>query len=153
MYLLDIPQMDVLMEDYSTVMSMIDYAAGEDGGLKKIRKEWLIIFSAYDRDPREIPEIPEAADWLLGSVDAGIPWFYILNEDMGAASTLALLTMVCCGRLQNGSYMIDRDALQSFVDRNFQNLEMLITKYGLSVDDVGMAGREAVDHILRVLFG
>lgn len=153
MYLLDIPQMDVLMEDYSTVMSMIDYAAGEDVGLKKIRKEWLIIFSAYDRDPREIPEIPEAADWLRGSVDAGIPWFYVLNEDMGAASTLALLTTVCCGRLQNGSYLIDHEALQSFVDRNFQNLEVLITKYGLSVDDVGTAGQEAVDHILRVLFG
>lgn len=153
MYMLDIPQMDVLMEDYSTVMGMIDHAAGEDGGLKKIRKEWIIIFSAYDRDPREIPEIPETADWLRRTVDAGVPWFYVLNEDMGAASTLALLTMVCCGHLQNGRYLIDPEALKSFVDRNFQNLEVLITKYGLSVDDVGMAGREAVDHILRVLLG
>ena len=98
MMFLDIPQMDVFTEDYSSVFSVIENAAKKENGLLELRSSWEILFSAYDDDPREIPDIPEVANWIRKSVSAGVPWLYLLRQEKEPDSSLILFVIICCGR-------------------------------------------------------
>ena len=70
MMFLDISQMDVFTEDYSSVFSVIENVAKRETDFWSWRSSWEILFSAYDDDPREIPDIPEVANWIRKSVSA-----------------------------------------------------------------------------------
>ena len=155
MMCLDIPQMDVFTEDYSSVFSVIEDAARKENGLLELRSSWEILFSAYDDDPREIPDIPEVANWIRKSVSAGVPWLYLLRQEKEPACSLTLFVIICCGEISEdppGVY-IDREQFRQFVDQNFENLEAFVSRYDMPEDLVGQTANDAVECILETLFG
>ena len=155
MMFLDIPQMDVFTEDYSSVFSVIENAAKKENGLLELRSSWEILFSAYDDDPREIPDIPEVANWIRKSVSAGVPWLYLLRQEKEPDSSLILFVIICCGEISEdppGVY-IDREQFRQFVDQNFENLEAFVSRYDMPEDLVGQTANDAVECILETLFG
>lgn len=152
---LDIPQMDVFTEDYSSVFSVIEDAAKKENGLLELRSSWEILFLAYDDDPREIPDIPEVANWIRKSVSAGVPWLYLLRQEKEPACSLILFVIICCGEISEdppGVY-IDREQFRQFVDQNFANLEAFVSRYDMPEDLVGQTANDAVECILETLFG
>ncbi len=155
MMCLDIPQMDVFTEDYSSVFSVIEDAARKENGLLELRSSWEILFSAYDDDPRETPDIPEVANWIRKSVSAGVPWLYLLRQEKEPACSLTLFVIICCGEISEdppGVY-IDREQFRQFVDQNFANLEAFVSRYDMPEDLVGQTANDAVECILETLFG
>ena len=155
MMCLDIPQMDVFTEDYSSVFSVIEDAARKENGLLELRSSWEILFSAYDDDPREIPDIPEVANWIRKSVSAGVPWLYLLRQEKEPACSLTLFVIICCGEISEdppGVY-IDREQFRQFVDQNFENLEAFVSRYDMPEDLVGQTANDAVECILETFFG
>ena len=152
---LDIPQMDVFTEDYSSVFSVIEDAAKKENGLLELRSSWEILFLAYDDDPREISDIPEVANWIRKSVSAGVPWLYLLRQEKEPACSLILFVIICCGEISEdppGVY-IDKEQFRQFVDQNFANLEAFVSRYDMPEDLVGQTANDAVECILETLFG
>ena len=95
MCMVPIPKMDVMMEDFINIETLIENIAADKEKLLEMRNSWEVFFLGYDDDPREIPDIPEVVNWIEQSVEAGIPWFYFMRV---AQDSLGLITfMICCG--------------------------------------------------------
>ncbi|GEM_PF-201658 len=131
---------DVLMEDFSNVVSLIEEVASDREMLLEARNSWEVIFEGYDDDPREIPEIPEVTNWIERSLDEGIPWFYFMRCE-GNTLGLLIFMIVCAGvpdKNIRGRYLFDRDRLATFIEKNFENLNRFMDAYGIG-DDIGRA--------------
>ena len=135
-----IPKMDVLMEDFTNIKTLIDNITSDRGQLLQMRNSWEIIFMGYDDDPREIPDIPEVVNWIEQSVEVGIPWFYFMKATQ---DSLGLVTfMICCGSYHNsdhpGRYNFERDRILAFIKKNLDNLTDFVEQYDIP-DEVGRA--------------
>lgn len=155
-YILDIPQMDVFTENYSTLLSVIEKASKKENGLAELQNSWEVVFSAYDHDPREVTEIPEIVNWIKKSLSAGIPWLYLLTHEKGKYGTLMMFVTICCGVPQEdnpGSYTVGADAFKQFIEQNYRNLEKFAEQYNLPADLVGETANAAINYILEILSG
>lgn len=140
-----IPKMDVLMEDFSNIETLIENIASDREKLFEMRNSWEVFFMGYDDDPREIPDIPEVVNWIEQSVEAGIPWFYFMR---GEQDSLGLITfMICCGSEHDpnhpGRYNFERDRILAFIKKNLNNLEDFAEKYDIP-DEVGCAATDDI---------
>lgn len=144
-----IPKVDVLMEDFTNIETLIDNIASDREQLLEKRNSWEVFFLDYDDDPREIPDIPEVVNWIEQSVEAGIPWFYFMRA---AQDSLGLVTfMICCGADHDpdhpGRYNFERDRTLAFINKNLDNLADFIEQYDIP-DEVG---RAATDEIMGMV--
>lgn len=144
-----IPKMDVLMEDFTNVETLIDSIVSDRKKLFEMKNSWEVFFLDYDDDPREIPDIPEVVNWIEQSVEAGIPWFYFMRA---AQDSLGLITfMICCGSDHDpehpGRYNFERDRILTFIKKNLDNLADFIEEYDIP-DEVG---RAATDDIMGMV--
>ena len=144
-----IPKMDVLMEDFTNIKTLIDNITSDRGQLLQMRNSWEIFFMGYDDDPREIPDIPEVVNWIEQSVEVGIPWFYFMKATQ---DSLGLVTfMICCGSDHDsdhpGRYNFERDRILAFIKKNLDNLADFVEQYDIP-DEVG---RAATDDIMGMV--
>ena len=144
-----IPKMDVLMEDFTNIKTLIDNITSDRGQLLQMRNSWEIFFMGYDGDPREIPDIPEVVNWIEQSVEVGIPWFYFMKATQ---DSLGLVTfMICCGSYHDsdhpGRYNFERDRILAFIKKNLDNLADFVEQYDIP-DEVG---RAATDDIMGMV--
>ena len=144
-----IPKMDVLMEDFTNIETLIENIASDREKLLEMRNSWEVFFMYYDDDPREIPDIPEVVNWIEQSVEAGIPWFYFMRATQ---DSLGLITfMICCGSEHDpnhpGRYNFEKDRILAFIKKNLDNLEDFAEKYDIP-DEVGCA---ATDDIMEIV--
>lgn len=144
-----IPKMDVLMEDFTNIKTLIDNITSDRGQLLQMRNSWEIFFMGYDDDPREIPDIPEVVNWIKQSVEVGIPWFYFMKATQ---DSLGLVTfMSCCGSDHDsdhpGRYNFERDRILAFIKKNLDNLADFVEQYDIP-DEVG---RAATDDIMGMV--
>lgn len=146
-----IQKLDVLMEDFTWVKSLMKDAALNRKKLLDTRNSWEIIFAEYENDPREIPEIPEVGNWVKQSIEEGIPWFYFMRctpDSIGLR-----LFMIIYGSEENpnapGHYLFDRDKIIEFINKNFMNLNRFVDQYGIS-DDIC---REISDNVTKYITG
>lgn len=144
-----IPKMDVLMEDFTNIKTLIDNITSDRGQLLQMRNSWEIFFMGYDDDPREIPDIPEVVNWIEQSVEVGIPWFYFMKATQ---DSLGLVTfMSCCGSDHDsdhpGRYNFERDRILAFIKKNLDNLADFVEQYDIP-DEVG---RAATDDIMGMV--
>lgn len=140
-----IPKMDVLMEDFFNIETLIDNIAADRDQLLKMRNSWEVFFLGYDDDPREIPDIPEAVNWIEQSVEAGIPWFYFMRASQDSLGLV--IFMICCGSDHDpnhpGRYTYERDRILAFIKKNLENLEDFIEQYHIP-DEVGRAATDEI---------
>ncbi len=144
-----IPKIDVLMEDFLNIQTLIQHFTEDKEKLIEARNSWEVLFLEYDDDPREIPDIPEVVNWIKRSVEAGIPWFYFLNAD---ADAIALdMFMICCGAehdpLYVNRYIFEESRILSFVEKNLKNLEKFVEKYEIPES----IGHRALDEVLKFI--
>lgn len=144
-----IPKMDVLMEDFTNIETLIENIATDEENLLEMRNSWEVFFLDYDDDPREIPDIPEVVNWIEQSVEAGIPWFYFMRV---AQDSLGLITfMICCGSEHDpdhpGRYNFKRDRILAFIKKNLDNLADFVEQYDIP-DELG---RAATDDIMGMV--
>ena len=144
-----IPKMDVLMEDYTNIETLIENIDSDREQLLEMRNSWEVFFLDYDDDPREIPDIPEVVNWIEQSVEAGIPWFYFMRA---AQDSMGLVTfMLCCGSVHDpihpGCFNLEKDRTLAFVKKNLENLQEFTEKYDIP-DEVGYA---ATDDIMEIV--
>lgn len=147
--MIPIQKIDVLMENFSNIETLIDNITSDREKLLEMRNSWEVFFMDYDDDPREIPDIPEVVNWIEKSVEAGIPWFYFMKATQ---DSLGLITfMVCCGSEHNPEhprrYNFERDRILAFIKKNLNNLEDFADKYDIP-DEVGCA---ATDEIMTMV--
>lgn len=131
-----IPKDDVLMEDFSYIQELIENIASDREQLLEARNSWEVFFMGYDDDPREISDIPEVKNWIMQSLEAGIPWFYFMRSP---EESYCLLTFMSCYGSRDPEYperiSFDRKVLP-FIKKNLENLEVFIKKYDI-LEDVG----------------
>lgn len=144
-----IPKMDVLMEDFTNIKTLIENAASNREKLLEMRNSWEVFFMDYDDDPREIPDIPEVVNWIEQSVGVGIPWFYFMRA---TSDSLGLITfMICCGSEHDpnhpGRYNFEQEKTLAFIKKNLDNLADFVEKYDIP-DEVG---RAATDDIMGMV--
>lgn len=154
-YMLDIPIMSILMEDYADVFAVIEHASEKEKGLENLANSCELVFSSYDEDPREIWEIPEVVNWIKKSLDIGIPWMYLLGNDMKQYGSLILMVDICCGRPlpeNPEKFIIDQDALLQFIDCNYRNVEVFRNQYGLSGKVAAAAMQNSFNYIRECFF-
>lgn len=103
-----------------------------------------LLIEGYDDDPRELWEIPEVVAWFK-AVEARVKyWFYFLRADTDSPS-LPLLTYCVCevrpvpelreGPSANPPVEFDPPVLEGFLLRNFQWLNELAERLGLSEEE------------------
>ncbi len=114
-----------------------------------MRNSWEVFFMGYDDDPRELPDIPEVANWIEQSVEAGIPWFYFMRA---AQDSLGLITfMTCYGSDHDpdhpGRYFFNKDRTLAFVKKNLDNMESFVEEKNIP-EEVGCA---ATDDIMGIV--
>lgn len=149
MCMVPIPKIDVLMEDFINIETLIENIAADKEKLLEMRNSWEVFFLGYDDDPREIPDIPEVVNWIEQSVEAGIPWFYFMRV---AQDSLGLITfMICCGSEHDsehpGRYNFKKDRILAFIKKNLDNLADFVEQYDIP-DEVG---RAATDDIMGMV--
>ena len=150
-----IPKIDVLMEDFTNIETLIDNIVSDREQLLEMRNSWEVFFLGYDDDPREIPDIPEVVNWIEQSVEAGIPWFYFMRT---AQDSLGLITfLICCGSDHDpehpGRYYFEQDRTMAFINKNLNNLADFTEKYDIP-DEVGCAASDNIMAMVqRVLQG
>lgn len=142
---ISISKKEVLTEDYSQIFSLIKHILKDKDKVLEKRNSWDVIFPEYKDDSREAYQIPEIQNWIKKSLDAGIPWFYLLNCDAELPGMLMLLLAVCCSEpcYGEGLYVsLSKEKLLPFLDKNFVNLNCFIDDNGLS-DEIGKAATNA----------
>ncbi|MCD8120849.1 MAG: hypothetical protein LUE65_01230 [Clostridiales bacterium] len=144
-----IPKMDVLMEDFTNIETLIDNIASDREKLLEMRNSWAVFFLGYDDDPREIPDIPEVVNWIKKSMEAGIPWFYFMRATQ---DNLGLVTfMICCGSDHDsdhpGRYIFEKERMLAFIKKNLSNLADFVEKHNIP-DEVRCA---VTDDIMGVV--
>lgn len=144
-----IPKIDVLMEDFLNIQTLIQHFTEDKEKLIEARNSWEVLFLEYDDDPREILDIPEVVNWIKRSVEAGIPRFYFLNAD---ADAIALdMFMICCGAehdpLYVNRYIFEESRILSFIEKNLKNLEKFVEKYEIPES----IGHRALDEVLKFI--
>lgn len=154
-YSVPVPKIDVLMEDFSNIHTLIDTLASDRGKLLESRNTWNVFFMGYDDDPRELPDIPEVVNWIEQSVEEGIPWFYFMDPE--AASGALLTFMICCGADENpdypGQYIFDRDRIMPFIRKNLDNLAEFTEEYDIP-DEIGKEITDLMLHAAKkIMFG
>ena len=154
-YSVPVPKIDVLMEDFSNIHTLIDTLASDRGKLLESRNTWNVFFLGYDDDPRELPDIPEVVNWIEQSVEEGIPWFYFMDPE--AASGALLTFMICCGADENpdypGQYIFDRDRIMPFIRKNLDNLAEFTEEYDIP-DEIGKEITDLMLHAAKkIMFG
>lgn len=136
---------DVLMEDFTTINTLISNIASNRQQLLEMRNRWEVFFLGYDDDPREIPDIPEVVNWIKKSVEAGIPWFYFMRGEQNSSGLITF--MLCCGSGHDldhpGRYIFEKDRTLAFIKKNLENLQEFAEKYNIP-DDVGRAATDTV---------
>ncbi len=143
---------DVIREDFSYIMSLINSIAGNLEMVFEMRNTWEVNFYGYDDDLRELPEIPEVVNWVEKSVDAGIPWFYFLRcepESIGVHVFLA----ICCMEpdpFERRRYVFDLEKLEQFLYRNFHNLNAFLERFEIP-EEVGIAATDKVMALINAL--
>lgn len=145
-----IPKMDVLMEDFTNMNALIQRFTANREELINARNSWEVFFLGYDDDPREIPDIPEVANWIEQSVEAGLPWFYFMNAD---DDSMGLSTfMIGCGAEHDpqypNRYIFDKERILPFIKKNLDNLTSFAVEYNIP-DSVGIAASDAVMNFIQ----
>lgn len=150
-----IQKLDVLMEDFSYVLELIQNIAADKKKLIECRNSWEVIFSGYDDDPREVVEIPEIVNWMEKSIDAGIPWFYFMrcnNDSIGLK-----VFMTACSAEPDPHiperYLLDRDKLLLFAKKNLHNLEVFADQYHIPEDISHAAADDVMKFISNAAMG
>uniref|UniRef100_UPI00403E93FB chlororespiratory reduction 6 domain-containing protein n=1 Tax=Siminovitchia sp. FSL W7-1587 TaxID=2954699 RepID=UPI00403E93FB len=64
---------------FDTINEFIERLSANGELLIKSANSLDIFFPEYDKDTREIFQIPEIMRWLKHSIDKGVPWFYFLS--------------------------------------------------------------------------
>lgn len=93
-----------------------------------------ISFYGYDYDPRELFQIPEILNWLKGSIEIGIPWFYFLmlsRENVGMNLLIHAFCSCKSVKKQGNIYLTQYDnyKLSEFIYINYVNLNLFLQKH------------------------
>lgn len=150
-----IPKMDVLMEDFTNIETLIDNIASDREKLLEMRNSWEVFFLDYDDDPREIPDIPEVVNWIEQSVEEGIPWFYFMRV---AQDSLGLVTfMICYGSDHDpecpGRYIFQKDRILAFIKKNLDNLADFVEKHHIPEEVERVATDDIMGLVQSILQG
>ncbi len=144
-----VPKMDILMEDFTNIMTLISKIVSDREQLLKMRNSWEVFIMGYDDDPRELPEIPEVVNWIEQSVEAGIPWFYFMRTALDSSGLVAFLT--CCGSEHDpnhsGRFFLNKDKTLAFIKKNLDNLANFVEKNNIPEE----MGRTATDDIMSTI--
>ncbi|TVX95190.1 DUF4365 domain-containing protein [Cohnella terricola] len=133
-----IPQKEILTGSYDYIINFIDRLSKNKDMLIKSRATLDIFFPAYDEDEREIFQIPEIMDWLKGSINIGIPWFYFLDTRTRNTG-LTLLMHSYCKKTKtirtDAGHMVEFDGndLAKFIEQNYINLNTFTEENKLSL--------------------
>jgi hypothetical protein len=150
-----IQKLDVQMEDYSYIQGLIADNASDINKLIEARNTWEVFFAEYDDYTREIFEIPEIINWIKGSVEAGIPWFYFMKATSDSLGLSVFMTAYAGNSDSEvpGRYFLDKDKTLLFINKNFENLNLFSEKYAIP-DEVVRAATDAVmEYISAIVCG
>lgn len=128
-----IPKSDVYSLKFDSINNIIDKLSKSKKMLINARNTLELFFPEYDDEEREIYQIPEIMDWLRGSVDCNIPWFYFLNYKMNNAGLKVLLHSQCIKiseykQKDKNLVLYDKSSLNSFYLRNFDIMNKFMEK-------------------------
>lgn len=108
-----------------------------------------VYFPDYDDDPREMHEIPEFRDWVIRSIDLGVPWFYFLNTLEPHPSLTWLYGCGCpvtvVKRTSEKHYLsTDPKDRQEWMEKNFSNINKFVESNGIPEELNEKACREVM---------
>lgn len=149
-------KMDVLMEDFTNIKTLVNQIASDRNKLLELRNSWEVFFLGYDEDPREIPDIPEVVNWYKQSLDEEIPWFYFMKTNYPESMGLAIFMMCCAGEADPesaGRYIFDEEKVHDFIKKNLDNLADFVEKHELSTEIGVKATDAAMECVKKILFG
>ncbi len=152
--ILAISKTEILSNRFDCIENMITKLSASKEDLIKARTSLDIFFPEYNKDSREIFQIPEIMNWLKISIDIGIPWFYFLDYRVSNTG-LNLLTHSYCRVVENvkeeNAYLIQYNKLDlaNFLEKNFMNMNLFMDKYDIDLE----TNKEITDGICDYYFG
>lgn len=133
---LAIPKDEIIKRSYEIVKQYINRISINKEILINSRTSMDIFFPEYKSDSREIFQIPEIMEWLKGSIDEGIPWFYFLDYRQKSTCFNLLVHSYCrltAVTLVGTQYLCNYNKIDlvRFLEKNFDNLNKFMEKNNL----------------------
>lgn len=100
----------------------------------------------YDRDPRELYEIPEVRRWFERFIDATPDLFFFVHAASPAAR-LAMLATIDIKVLEDGRVSFDKAGAREFIGRHVDGMNRTMREAGIDSD--GPLARRHFDAVIR----
>lgn len=127
----------MIQDGVSAILGKMEEIAGNEELLKESCGSCRILFEGYDKDPRELYEIPEVVSWFRGTVSAGVPWFYFADSDPSTQVLPCMMALYAGEKVPGDTgYRMNRERLVEFLERSFGNLNVFAERHHISEDVV-----------------
>jgi len=139
MRLLVIPKEDIVSCNYSRIINHFNFLSRNSRILEEKCQSIDVSIFGYDKDPRELFEIPEVMKWFRKSIDHNIPWFYFLSTGEKDAGLLLLLYSTIDNKkikkVTNGIFLLlERKDIMNFLMINYPILNTFMENNGLDIE-------------------
>jgi hypothetical protein len=140
--------------DMQPLLNFFDRLTANPTTCIKIQGKVILAISGYDKDTRELWEIPEVRLWFAHANQIVNVWFFFLSVYEGVISSLnLLLACICdverisisCG-MQKIEIKYDEVLFPDFIERNFRGLNELTERLG--IDD---RNEEITDRVMKAM--
>ena len=153
MNILEISKAEVLGKDFTRVHELLQDIACSAQELQDTRNTWDLLFTGYEDDPRDIPEMAEVNRWVRASLEEGIPWLYLLGTDEDYTG-LHLLLLCCCTQPdpdQPEARLLDPEAVDGFVAQGMRSVGDFGADHGIPEEVLSAAVHRSMDFIYQLL--
>ena len=120
------------------------------------RDSLVLMLDGYDKDPRELPEIPEVRLFFKRLVEEWPNFLWFLNRDMGSIELiLSLLCQIDVSRSESAGFQMEirnPDELKQVIGDMFSRGNILLQTYEITEDEAVSSAETALDMIYRKAF-
>lgn len=153
MNILEISKAEVLGRDFTRVRELLQDIACSAQELQDTRNTWDLLFTGYEDDPRDIPEMAEVNRWVRASLEEGIPWLYLLGSGEDYTG-LHLLLLCCCTHPdpdQPEARLLDPQAVDGFVSQGMRSVGDFGADHNIPEEILAAAVHRSMDFIYQLL--
>ncbi|GAE32833.1 hypothetical protein JCM9152_4416 [Halalkalibacter hemicellulosilyticusJCM 9152] len=141
---------------FDTINEFIERLSANEELLIKSANSLDIFFPEYDKDTREIFQIPEIMRWLKHSIDKGVPWFYFLSTKNKNNGLHLLIHSYCSNTnvdIDGKGYIINYapEDLGKFIEKNFDSLNRFMDIHHLDIDMNKEISEKVTDYLFKHL--
>lgn len=146
--IVDIARNIVESGNISSVLERLHILTDSAENVRLYRESMTFIFSGFDNDPRELPEIPEVVTFMRKLCEAWPHWLWFLTRDTGSIALLmALLCKVRVLRSEGGEFATEFEHIVE-VEEKLQDLiqrgRTLYSTYRIAQEDIDESISSAV---------